>query len=435
MSAPPAASAGSRWAIRAPAGSVATYTLPRVVSQLRHIEGTPFGTRGGISVVHNFPVDGEYVFRMSFYYSGLAVLYGEHELQGPQQIDVSVNGERVALLDIPPRLKLSDRPAHRKDQGQGRPAAHLGGVHPEGRRPGRRRGPAARAEPGRRQQRERARHHRAAAPARSCRRRALRGHRHVADRVTRARSSTCQPKSPADETALRQVDHHRRWPVRPTAGRWPTATCRASCGSTAWAAARRAASKTASAPRFRPSSPAPSSSSASSARRRASRRAPTTASPISNWRRGCRSSCGAAVPTTSCSSWPRPTKLRDPAGARAAGAAHAGRPAGRGAVDQLRVQWLHLQNLKDMRPDSYQYPDFDMNLMKSMTPRNAAVLRQHRARGPADHRPAHRRLHLRRRPAGAGTTAFPTCSAAASAACRSPTRTAAACSATPACWR
>ena len=29
--------------------------------------------------------------------------------------------------------------------------------------------------------------------------------------------------------------------------------------------------------------------------------------------------------------------------------------------------WLHLQNLKDMRPDSYQYPNFDMNLMKSMT--------------------------------------------------------------------
>ncbi len=29
--------------------------------------------------------------------------------------------------------------------------------------------------------------------------------------------------------------------------------------------------------------------------------------------------------------------------------------------------WLHLQNLKEMRPDSYQYPDFDMNLMTSMT--------------------------------------------------------------------
>ena len=51
--------------------------------------------------MHNFPVDGEYVFRLNFYYSGLAVLYGEHELQGPQQMDVWVDGEQVALLDIP----------------------------------------------------------------------------------------------------------------------------------------------------------------------------------------------------------------------------------------------------------------------------------------------------------------------------------------------
>ena len=104
-----AASRISRLAMGDPKASrgVATYTLPRVVSQLRHIEGTPFGTRGGISVVHTFPVDGEYVFRMSFYYSGLAVLYGQHELQGPQQIEVSIDGEQVALLDIPPRLKLT----------------------------------------------------------------------------------------------------------------------------------------------------------------------------------------------------------------------------------------------------------------------------------------------------------------------------------------
>jgi hypothetical protein len=87
--------------------AVVTYTIPRVVSQLRHVEGTPYGTRGGVAVVHNFPADAEYIFRLSFYYSGLAVLYGQHELQGPQQIEVAVNGERVALLDIPPRLKLA----------------------------------------------------------------------------------------------------------------------------------------------------------------------------------------------------------------------------------------------------------------------------------------------------------------------------------------
>lgn len=97
------AALGDREASRA----VITYTIPRVVSQIRHMDGTPLGTRGGTAVVHNFPVDGEYIFRMSFYYSGLAVLYGEHEIQGPQQIEVAVNGERVALLDVPPRLKLT----------------------------------------------------------------------------------------------------------------------------------------------------------------------------------------------------------------------------------------------------------------------------------------------------------------------------------------
>jgi len=104
-----AASRISRIALGDPDTSrtVATYTVPRIVSQLRHVEGTPYGTRGGVAVVHNFPVDAEYMFRMSFYYSGLAVLYGEHELQGTQQIEVAVDGARVALLDIPPRLKLA----------------------------------------------------------------------------------------------------------------------------------------------------------------------------------------------------------------------------------------------------------------------------------------------------------------------------------------
>ena len=48
--------------------SETTYQLTKEVSQLNHVEGTPIGTRGGISVVHNFPADGEYVFKLSFYY-------------------------------------------------------------------------------------------------------------------------------------------------------------------------------------------------------------------------------------------------------------------------------------------------------------------------------------------------------------------------------
>src|SRR5262249_6095337 len=42
---------------------VANYQLPKELSQVRHVEGAPLGTRGGLSVVHNFPVDGEYLFQ------------------------------------------------------------------------------------------------------------------------------------------------------------------------------------------------------------------------------------------------------------------------------------------------------------------------------------------------------------------------------------
>src|SRR5690606_16566660 len=41
-----------------------TYTVSGYVSQGEHVEGAPFGTRGGVSVEHVFPADGEYVFRV-----------------------------------------------------------------------------------------------------------------------------------------------------------------------------------------------------------------------------------------------------------------------------------------------------------------------------------------------------------------------------------
>ena len=68
-----------------------TYTNPATMSQheWEAVEGAPYGTRGGISVLHNFPADGEYTFSMGFI-SG----WGErfHDL------DISVDGERVALV-------------------------------------------------------------------------------------------------------------------------------------------------------------------------------------------------------------------------------------------------------------------------------------------------------------------------------------------------
>ena len=90
-----------------------TYEVPRYASQRKRVEGAPFGTRGGISVVHNFPADGHYFFRMSFQHESTGNLFGNgrgalHTADEPEQIEVSVNGERAALMKV-------ERWAHRQD--------------------------------------------------------------------------------------------------------------------------------------------------------------------------------------------------------------------------------------------------------------------------------------------------------------------------------
>jgi hypothetical protein len=46
-------------------GSV-TYTNIGYVSQWERMPGAPYGTRGGVSVVHTFPADGDYQFDLWF---------------------------------------------------------------------------------------------------------------------------------------------------------------------------------------------------------------------------------------------------------------------------------------------------------------------------------------------------------------------------------
>jgi mono/diheme cytochrome c family protein len=84
---------------------VATYRVPQTVNQNDHVEGAPLGTRGGVAVRHYFPADGEYAFGMSFYhYNGK--MFGA--LQEREQIEVSIDGVRVALLDINLRMGATD---------------------------------------------------------------------------------------------------------------------------------------------------------------------------------------------------------------------------------------------------------------------------------------------------------------------------------------
>lgn len=84
-----------------------TYEKPGYFSQWDHVERAPRGTRGGISVVHNFPADGEYVFRMAFDHTTTGGYYGR--TMRFEQIEISINGERVALLNMDQWMHVQDR--------------------------------------------------------------------------------------------------------------------------------------------------------------------------------------------------------------------------------------------------------------------------------------------------------------------------------------
>jgi hypothetical protein len=80
----------------------ASYRVPKTASQRHRVEGAPLGTRGGISVVHTFAADGEYVFRMDLHGNADGFLFGAPA--SGEQLEVSIDGERKALLDIDPRM-------------------------------------------------------------------------------------------------------------------------------------------------------------------------------------------------------------------------------------------------------------------------------------------------------------------------------------------
>jgi mono/diheme cytochrome c family protein len=105
----------SRLAVGDPAATAreATYPVSRWTSQREHVEGAPYGTRGGLSVVHTFPADGDYRFRVSFYHETTGALYGNgraalHTADMPEQVEISIDGARAALLDIDRWMNTSD---------------------------------------------------------------------------------------------------------------------------------------------------------------------------------------------------------------------------------------------------------------------------------------------------------------------------------------
>jgi cytochrome c551/c552 len=109
-----AASQISRLAVgdRNASATSVTYKIGRTASQMRQVEGAPIGTRGGISVVHSFPADGDYTFKMNLHNEPLGGLAGRTSmtvLELKEVIEVSINGERVALLPLNTRMSETDQ--------------------------------------------------------------------------------------------------------------------------------------------------------------------------------------------------------------------------------------------------------------------------------------------------------------------------------------
>jgi len=85
-----------------------TFKVPRTQSQNHHIDGTPWGTRGGISVTHTFPADGDYTFRVMLHGTPVGELFGS-VFSRSEQIEISINGQRAALMDIDFRISEKDK--------------------------------------------------------------------------------------------------------------------------------------------------------------------------------------------------------------------------------------------------------------------------------------------------------------------------------------
>ncbi len=80
-----------------------THYVPNFLMQAEHIDGLPYGTRGGLRVEHFFPVDAEYAIAIDL----MSAVNGIHIGNGVpnEQLELSLDGKRIALFDISKPIK------------------------------------------------------------------------------------------------------------------------------------------------------------------------------------------------------------------------------------------------------------------------------------------------------------------------------------------
>src|SRR5499427_5169135 len=102
----------------------AVFDVPGDTAQNFHVEGLPFGTRGGMLIPYEFPADGEYSFKVKgvtgYFQAVLGGIKGE-------QLEVLVDGERVKLFDWDKEI------ANTTGNGRSTPRVHVkAGLHDVG---------------------------------------------------------------------------------------------------------------------------------------------------------------------------------------------------------------------------------------------------------------------------------------------------------------
>ena len=410
----------SRLAVGDPATSpiVETYRVRSDISQDDHIEGLPLGTRGGVLIHHNFPLDAEYVIKVKLLKSTVDLLFGGNALD--ETLEIALNGERVKTLTINPKKKEEPKPEVKVASDGFDPAAatRLSMSQPPDSLEARlfvKAGPQTVSV---------AFMKKTLAP--------------VEDLVEPFQRSTFDPSDPkglphvlsvsiggpfeakgsGDTPSRRRIfsairpPPAKKSPARerfsrpsrgvPTAGRCRTAIWNR-CSASTSRAATRATSTAASKWALGASWPARSSSSDLSATRPTSPRTRRIASAIWNWRRACRSSCGAAFPTTNFSTLAAQGKLKDPAVLEQQVAAHAGGFAlARRWSDQLRRAVAAICAIcKRVAPNPDIVPATSTTTCGRPCSGDRVVPRERHPRRPQRARPAERRLHFRQRTPGA----------------------------------
>jgi Protein of unknown function (DUF1592)/Protein of unknown function (DUF1588)/Protein of unknown function (DUF1585)/Protein of unknown function (DUF1587)/Protein of unknown function (DUF1595)/Planctomycete cytochrome C len=97
--------------------TIDTYEIPlHVMQEERQSEDLPFGSRGGIAVNHDFPVAGEYTFKVRLQRQYQDYIKG---MGWPQQLDVRVDGKLVKRFEV--GGKAVGRPAAASYAGDGEP--------------------------------------------------------------------------------------------------------------------------------------------------------------------------------------------------------------------------------------------------------------------------------------------------------------------------